>query len=214
LNDKSIPQFYGSSISRQSMAISSLSNIGPDDPDDINDISGFDFNDDELNLDEDFPLTNAALEVAQLSQLADLEQKTNELEQVHELSDSSKMELNYILNTSKKPFPLIELEQNELFCANGLMNISQIIQTRASHNAFSRSERPCKNRQLNAIQSFNNQTKLKQNSANLIISEFFRNDNTFESTIRSRKERWLGRKKLENIGLPQHIKGAFMILII
>ena len=64
------------------------------------------------------------------------------------------------------------------------------------------------------IQSFNNQTKLKQNSANLLISEFFRNDNTFESTARSRKERWMGRKKLENIGLPQHIKGMYMILII
>ena len=94
------------------------------------------------------------------------------------------------------------------------MNISQIIQTRASHNAFSRSERPCQNRQLNAIRSFNNQTKLKQNSANLLISEFFRNDNTFESTTRSRKERWMGRKKLENIGLPQHIKGMCIILII
>ena len=181
LNDKSIPHFY-SSTSCQSM---NLLNIGSDDFDDINDISGFDFNNDEPDLDEDVPLTNAALEIAQLSQLTDSEQKTNELEQKHELSDLSKIELDYILNTSKKHLPVIELEQNELFCMDGLMNISQIIQTRASHNAFSRSERPCQNRQLNAIRSFNNQTKLKQNSANLLISEFFRNDNTFESTTRS-----------------------------
>ena len=87
------------------------------------------------------------------------------------------------------------------------MNIPKIIQVRTSHNAFSRSERPCQNRQLSAIQSSNNQEKLNRNSTNLLISEFFRNDNTFESTIRSRKERWIGRKKLENIGVPQHIKG-------
>ncbi|GET56433.1 hypothetical protein GLOIN_2v1777970 [Rhizophagus irregularis DAOM 181602=DAOM 197198] len=76
------------------------------------------------------------------------------------------------------------------------MNISQIIQIRASHNAFSRSERPCQNCQLNAIRSSNNQAKLKQNSANLLVSEFFRNDSTFELTNRSRKERWMGRKNL------------------
>src|SRR5207248_10901845 len=89
LNDKSIPHFY-SSTSHQS---TNLLNINSDDPDDINNISGFDFNNDKSNLDEDFPLTNAALEVVQLSRLTDLEQKTNELEQNHELSDSSKMEL-------------------------------------------------------------------------------------------------------------------------
>jgi hypothetical protein len=166
------------------MAISNLINIGPDDSDDINDISGFDFNNNEPDLDEDFHLANAASEVAKLSQLADLEQKSNKLEQEHELSDSSKMELDYILNNSKKYFPVIELEQNELFCADGLMNILQIIQTRASHNAFSRSERPCQNRHLNTTQSFNNQTNLKQNLANLLISEFFQNDNTYELSVR------------------------------
>ncbi|GES86850.1 hypothetical protein GLOIN_2v1777970 [Rhizophagus clarus] len=207
LNDKSIPHFYGSTT-RQLTAISNLINIGSDDPNDINDISGFEFNNDEPDLDEDFYLTNAASEVAKLSQLADLEQKSNELEQEHKLSDSSKVELDYILNNSKKYFSVIELEQNELFYVDGLMNILQIIQTRASHNAFSRFERPCQNRQLNTTQSFNNQTKLKQNSANLLISEFFRNENTFESSVRSRKERWIGRKKLENIGLPQHIKAS------
>ncbi|CAB5217503.1 unnamed protein product [Rhizophagus irregularis] len=170
--------------------------------------NGFDFNNDESDLNEDYSLTNAALEVSQLSQLADLEQQTNEPEQEHKLSDLSKIELDYILNTSKKYFPVIELEQNELFYIDGSMNISQIIQIRASHNAFSRSERPCQNRQLNAIRSSNNQAKLKQNSANLLVSEFFRNDSTFELINRSRKERWMGRKKLENIGLPQHVKAS------
>ncbi|CAB4393142.1 unnamed protein product [Rhizophagus irregularis] len=196
LNDKSIPRFYGST-SHQSMAISNYLNISSDNSDDINDISGFDFNNDESDLNEDYSLTNAALEVAQLSQLADLEQQTNEPEQEHKLSDLSKIELDYILNTSKKYFPVIELEQNELFYIDGSMNISQIIQIRASHNAFSRSERPCQNRQLNAIRSSNNQAKLKQNSANLLVSEFFRNE-----------ERWMGRKKFENIGLPQHVKAS------
>ncbi len=52
------------------MAISNFLNIG--DPNDINDISGFNF-DDEFDLNkEDFSLTNIALEVAQLSQLVDL----------------------------------------------------------------------------------------------------------------------------------------------
>ncbi|PKY52986.1 hypothetical protein RhiirA4_550536, partial [Rhizophagus irregularis] len=37
------------------------------------------------------------------------------------------------------------------------------------------------------------------------IVEFFRKDGTSELTIRSRKERWTGRKNLENIGLPQYI---------
>ncbi|CAB4413612.1 unnamed protein product [Rhizophagus irregularis] len=37
------------------------------------------------------------------------------------------------------------------------------------------------------------------------LSEFFRKDGTSELTIRSRKERWTGRKNLENIGLPQYI---------
>jgi hypothetical protein len=97
------------------------------------------------------------------------------------------------------------------------MDISQIIQTRASHNAFSRSERPCKNHQLNTNQLSNNQEKINQNSANLLVSEFFQNSDTFEPTIRSRKERWTGRQKIENIGLPQYIKGIsceFLILII
>ncbi|CAB4490385.1 unnamed protein product [Rhizophagus irregularis] len=195
------------------MAISNYLNISSDNSDDIKYISGFDFNNDESDLNEDYSLTNAALEVSQLSQLADLEQQTNEPEQEHKLSDLSKIELDYILNTSKKYFPVIELEQNELFYIDGSMNISQIIQIRASHNAFSRSERPCQNRQLNAIRSSNNQAKLKQNSANLLVSEFFRNDSTFELINRSRKERWMGRKKLENIGLPQHVKGKGIILI-
>ncbi|PKC00896.1 hypothetical protein RhiirA5_382132 [Rhizophagus irregularis] len=118
------------------MAISNYLNISSDNSDDINDISGFDFNNDESDLNEDYSLTNAALEVAQLSQLADLEQQTNEPEQEHKLSDLSKIELDYILNTSKKYFPMIELEQNELFYIDGSMNISQIIQIRASHNAI------------------------------------------------------------------------------
>ncbi|CAB4413599.1 unnamed protein product [Rhizophagus irregularis] len=172
LNDKSIPRFYGST-SHQSMAISNYLNISSDNSDDINDISGFDFNNDESDLNEDYSLSNAALEVAQLSQLADLEQQTNESEQEHKLSDLSKIELDYILNTSKKYFLVIELKQNELFYIDGSINISQIIQIHASHNAFSRSERPCQNRQLNAIRSSNNQAKLKQNSANLLVSEFF-----------------------------------------
>jgi hypothetical protein len=87
-----------------------LLNIGSDDFDDINDISGFDFNNDEPDLDEDVPLTNAALEIAQLSQLTDSEQKTNELEQKHKLSDLLKIELDYILNISKKHLSVIELE--------------------------------------------------------------------------------------------------------
>ncbi|CAB4459811.1 unnamed protein product [Rhizophagus irregularis] len=118
------------------MAISNYLNISSDNSDDINDISGFDFNNDESDLNEDYSLANTALEVAQLSQLADLEQQTNEPKQEHKLSDLSKIELDYILNTSKKYFPMIELEQNELFYIDGSMNISQIIQIRASHNAI------------------------------------------------------------------------------
>ncbi|EXX57030.1 hypothetical protein RirG_210800 [Rhizophagus irregularis DAOM 197198w] len=87
-----------------------LLNDNSDNSDDINDISGFDFNNDESDLNEDYSLANTALEVAQLSQLADLEQQTNEPEQEHKLSDLSKIELDYILNTSKKYFPMIELE--------------------------------------------------------------------------------------------------------
>ncbi|CAB5201028.1 unnamed protein product [Rhizophagus irregularis] len=113
-----------------------LLNDNSDNSDDINDISGFDFNNDESDLNEDYSLANTALEVAQLSQLADLEQQTNEPKQEHKLSDLSKIELDYILNTSKKYFPMIELEQNELFYIDGSMNISQIIQIRASHNAI------------------------------------------------------------------------------
>jgi hypothetical protein len=139
LNDKSILRFY-SSTSHQSMEISNYLNISSDNSDDINDISIFDFNNDESDLNEDYSLSNAALEVAQLSQLADLEQQTNESEQEHKLSDLSKIELDYILNTSKKYFLVIELEQNELFYIDGSINISQIIQIHASHNAFSRSE--------------------------------------------------------------------------
>jgi len=93
------------------------------------------------------------------------------------------MELDYILKITNFT-PLIEFQQNELFFTNGSMNISQIIQTRTSHNAFSRSERPCQNRKSNAIQLSNNQEKLNRNSANLLISEFFRNDGTSEPTIR------------------------------
>jgi hypothetical protein len=139
-----------------------------------------------------------------------LEQETNESKQEIKPSDS---ELDYILNTSTIIPSKIELEQNELFYANGSINVSQIIQTRISHNAFSRSERPCQNRKLNAIQSSNNQEKLNRNSTNFLVSEFFRNSDAFESTIRSRKERWAGRKKLENIGIPQHIKGMMYSLI-
>ena len=182
----------------------------------MNDISGIDFdnnNDDGSDLNEENPsLINAALEVAQLSQLADFEQETTESEQEPELSDSSKMELDYILNIPKQFFQEIELEKNELFYTDGLMDISQIIQIRASHNAFSRSERPCQNRQLNAIQLSNNQKEINQNSANLLVSEFFRNSDTFEPTIRSRKERWTGRQKIENIGLPQYIKSMIYLV--
>ncbi|CAB4446643.1 unnamed protein product [Rhizophagus irregularis] len=202
LNDKMIPHFYVST-SRQSMAISDLSKNSNDDFD-IDNISGLDFNNEEFELDNlnENSFTDAASEVARLSKLVDLTE--SELKQISDISDSSKVELNYILNTTKFS-SLIEFQQNELFYTNGLMNISQIIQIRTSHNAFSRSERPCQNRRLNAIQSSNNQEEFNRNSANLLISEFFRKDGTSEPTIRSRKERWTGRKNLENIGLPQYI---------
>ncbi|RIA96614.1 hypothetical protein C1645_815141 [Glomus cerebriforme] len=51
-----------------------------------------------------------------------------------------------------------------------------------------------------------------QNKANLLISEFFWNDGTSEPTIKSQKERWTGRKKLEIIGLPQYINEDKFIL--
>ncbi|GET58556.1 hypothetical protein GLOIN_2v1767783 [Rhizophagus irregularis DAOM 181602=DAOM 197198] len=41
--------------------------------------------------------------------------------------------------------------------------------------------------------------------------EFFRKDGTSELTIRLRKERWIGRKILENIGLPQYINVATFV---
>ncbi|GBB86238.1 hypothetical protein RclHR1_12680004 [Rhizophagus clarus] len=202
LNDKTIPHFY-ISTSHHSMVISNLLNNNDDF--DVDNVSGFDFNSEEINLDDlnENSFTSAASEVARLSRLADLtESESNE---VSELSDSSKTELDYIINTTTKLSSLTEFQQNELFDTNGSMNISQIIQTRTSHNAFSRSERPCQNRRLNAIQLSNNQEEFNRNSANLLISEFFRKDGTLEPTIRSRKERWTGRKNLENIGLPQYI---------
>ena len=170
LNDKTIPHFY-ISTSHHSMVISNLLNNNDDF--DVDNVSGFDFNSEEINLDDlnENSFTSAASEVAQLSQLADLtESKSNE---VSELSDSSKTELDYIINTTTKLSSLTEFQQNELFDTNGSMNISQIIQTRTSHNAFSRSERPCQNRRLNAIQLSNNQEEFNRNSANLLISEFF-----------------------------------------
>ncbi|GES73107.1 hypothetical protein GLOIN_2v1822254 [Rhizophagus clarus] len=185
------------------MVISNLLNNNDDF--DVDNVSGFDFNSEEINLDDlnENSFTSAASEVARLSRLADLtELESNE---VSELSDLSKTELDYIINTTTKLSSLTEFQQNELFDTNGSMNISQIIQTRTSHNAFSRSERPCQNRRLNAIQLSNNQEKFNKNSANLLISEFFQKDGTLEPTIRSRKEKWTGRKNLENIGLPQYI---------
>ncbi|PKB94273.1 hypothetical protein RhiirA5_439165, partial [Rhizophagus irregularis] len=135
-------------------------------------ISGLDFNNEEFELDNlnENSFTDAASEVARLSKLVDLTE--SELKQISDISDSSKVELNHILNTTKFS-SLIEFQQNELFYTNGLMNVSQIIQIRTSHNAFSRSERPCQNRRLNAIQSSNNQEEFNRNSANLLISEFF-----------------------------------------
>ncbi|CAB4475382.1 uncharacterized protein OCT59_018467 [Rhizophagus irregularis] len=44
-----------------------------------------------------------------------------------------------------------------------------------------------------------------KSSESYSLSEFFRKDGTSELTIRLRKERWIGRKNLENIGLPQYI---------
>ncbi|GET00255.1 hypothetical protein GLOIN_2v1822254 [Rhizophagus clarus] len=173
LNDKTIPHFY-ISTSHHSMVIFNLLNNNNDF--DVDNVSGFDFNSEEINLDDlnENSFTSAASEVAQLSQLADLtESKSNE---VSELSDSSKTELDYIINTTTKLSSLTEFQQNELFDTNGSMNISQIIQIRTSHNAFSRSERPCQNRRLNAIQLSNNQEEFNRNSANLLISEFFRKD--------------------------------------
>ncbi|GBB85928.1 hypothetical protein RclHR1_12370004 [Rhizophagus clarus] len=172
LNDKTISHFY-ISTSHQSMAISDLLKNSDDDFDKDN-ASGLDFNNDEFkldNLNENF-FTGAASEVARLSQLVNLTK--SELKQISDISDSSKVELDYILSTNKLP-SLIKFQQNELFYTNGLMNISQIIQAHTSHNAFSRSERPCQNH------------------------------GTSEPTIRSQKERWTGRKNLKNIGLPQYI---------
>ncbi|CAB4378489.1 unnamed protein product [Rhizophagus irregularis] len=202
LNDKTIPHFYVST-SHQSMVISDLSKNCNDDFD-IDNISGLDFNNEEFELDNlnENSFTDAASEVARLSKLVDLTE--SELKQISDISDSLKVELNHILNTTKFS-SLIEFKQNELFYTNGLMNVSRIIQIRTSHNAFSRSERPCQNHRLNAIQSSNNQEEFNRNSANLLISEFFRKDGTSEPTIRSQKERWTGRKNLENIGLLQYI---------
>ncbi|GES77741.1 hypothetical protein GLOIN_2v1822254 [Rhizophagus clarus] len=92
-----------------------------DDDFDIDNVSGLDFNNDEFKLDN-----------------------LNK----NSFTNSSKVELDYILSTNKLS-SLIEFQQNELFYTNGLMNISQIIQARTSHNTFLRSERPCKNRILN-----------------------------------------------------------------
>ena len=73
MNDKSIPRFYGST-SCQSKSISNLLNSDLDDSDLNDDISGFDFNNNEPGLNEEnFSLTDTALEVAQLSQLVNLE---------------------------------------------------------------------------------------------------------------------------------------------
>ena len=71
LNDKTIPHFYVST-SRQSMAIPNLLN-SDDDNFNIDDISGFDFNNDKSILDDldESSFTNAASEVARLSQLID-----------------------------------------------------------------------------------------------------------------------------------------------
>ncbi|CAB4374178.1 unnamed protein product [Rhizophagus irregularis] len=44
-----------------------------------------------------------------------------------------------------------------------------------------------------------------KSSESYLLLEFFRKDGTSELTIRLRKERWIGRKNLENIGLPQYI---------
>ena len=80
MNDKSIPCFYGST-SCQSMSISNLLNSDLDNSNLNDDISGFDFNNDEPGPNEEnFSLTDAALEVAQLSQLVNLKQETNESE--------------------------------------------------------------------------------------------------------------------------------------
>ncbi|CAB4379381.1 unnamed protein product [Rhizophagus irregularis] len=145
LNDKTIPHFYVST-SHQSMVISDLSKNCNDDFD-IDNISGLDFNNEEFELDNlnENSFTDAASEVARLSKLVDLTE--SELKQISDISDSSKVELNHILNTTKFS-SLIEFQQNELF---------------------------------------------------------YTNDGTSEPTIRSRKERWTGRKNLENIGLPQYI---------
>ncbi|GES84702.1 hypothetical protein GLOIN_2v1822254 [Rhizophagus clarus] len=121
LNDKTIPHFY-ISISHQSMAISDLLKNSDDDFD-IDNVSGLDFNDDEFKLDNlnKNSFTGAASEVAQLSQLVNLTEL--ELKQISDISDSSKVELDYILSTNKLS-SLIEFQQNELFYTNA-PNISR-----------------------------------------------------------------------------------------
>ena len=110
LNDKTIPHFY-ISTSHQSMAISDLLNNSNDDVD-IDNASRFDFDNEELNLDDfnEDSFTSAASEVARLSKLVDSNHSTeSELKQVTELSDSSKTELDYILNTTNF-IPLIKFQ--------------------------------------------------------------------------------------------------------
>ncbi|CAB4381728.1 unnamed protein product [Rhizophagus irregularis] len=99
LNDKTIPHFYVST-SHQSMVISDLSKNCNDDFD-IDNISGLDFNNEEFELDNlnENSFTDAASEIARLSKLVDLTE--SELKQISDISDSSKVELNHILNTTK-----------------------------------------------------------------------------------------------------------------
>ncbi|RGB32684.1 hypothetical protein C1646_762555 [Rhizophagus diaphanus] len=120
LNNKMIPHFYVLT-SNQSMVISDFSKNSNDDFD-IDNVSELDFNNEEFELDNlnENSFTDAASEVVQLLKLIDLTE--SELKQISDILDSSKVELNHILNTTKFSL-LIEFQQHELFYINGLMNI-------------------------------------------------------------------------------------------
>lgn len=116
-------------------------------------------------------------------------------------------EIHYLLENNRPTFinsSEKELEE-EIFRKNNSPDVYQILNIRRSHDAYSRSDRIRGIRQQPGINlNVSSNDIIDRNTANHLITQLNSNDLN-RQTVNNRTNRWLGRKRMENMINNQNI---------
>ena len=123
-----------------------------------------------------------------------------------------KTEISYIIENQKLNI-LQELDNNnevnekneeKIFRNDGSCDISLILELRKSHEAFSRSDRPCRIRTQITIQE--SQNGIDQNLANHLVNQLSNNPQSHQ-IVKRKAQRWKGRNQIQSLINSSQTKG-------